>query len=170
MEFSTFNLVVECVIAPTDPNLSNATEPDTYSCTCLVDLQATVTDEALASSLQAEQFTFIVPLDEEHLFDLADVFTLVQATDPSCGQIGFMLSEESANIESLVSVTHSSIVTLQSVQDLTWLGEHTVTFDYFLIDIDPVADFRRPVPDFAIQLKIEEAAPPDISIVDSILR
>ena len=56
--------------------------------------------------------------------------------DPACGSLGFQLVDDTQ--QALVNLI-SGVVTLQTVTDKTWIGEHVVQFEAFMIDIDPNA-------------------------------
>ena len=72
--------------------------------------------------------------------------------DSECGSIGFQLSNEALSGE-LVEVTADGVVTFQTVTSVSWLGEHLVSFQIYLKDLDPSAIFNWSL-DLSLKLKI----------------
>ena len=46
------------------------------------------------------------------------------------------------------------LVTLKTVAETAWLGQHTIKFEVFLLDFDPSAEYAHPLEDFELHIEI----------------
>ena len=69
-----------------------------------------------------------------------------------CGILGFKLTD--ATMAELLIVEADGMVTLVSpvINDEGWIGLHSVTFEVFLIDLDPEAEAMTWTLDFSISI------------------
>ena len=58
-----------------------------------------------------------------------------------CGKVGFRLTSTEA--EAIVTLDETSVVSLNEITDESLVGIHTVSFEAFLVDIDPEALFTE---------------------------
>lgn len=66
--------------------------------------------------------------------DLAMLDIPQDELSPECGQLGFKLVDP--NMSSLVQLTESGLISTQSVQDSSWLGQNDLAIEFYLKDID----------------------------------
>ena len=94
-------------------------------------------------------------LDETFLTNLYGIVELEHDEALGCGILGFRLTDET--MAALMTLDAYGSVDLVSpvVSDESWLGLHQITFDAFLMDLDPEAEVMTWTLDFTIELLIE---------------
>ena len=86
--------------------------------------------------------------------------------DPLCGGIGFKLVNETH--QALLEL-NSGVVTVQTVTEKEWIGEHVVQFEVYMIDIDSNALYPLKLTESSLTLTIEDSILIDPVVKDWII-